>query len=213
MSRLRKVLISSMIIILFSCEEGSYLNEKEIKIIETVLISDNIAEKKDGDYYFIEVLNSDLKTEYGREMGASLASLIIYDRIYNDQSSLSYNSYFGVKFIEDGFEYKFSLPKLSQANEGRELINEFIIRMMDGEETNRFYYKAESNLSNLDWTSIKDIGEIGFKESLLEYYEVEMNSILFHYEFEPSNKTLWFYYSPENKKIISIINPYDHFGE
>lgn len=209
MKRLKNKTFLGLIILLLlaSCKQESFLTESDINDINILLNCKNVIEKKRENYYFIETNDSELKTDFGKKMGVSLVSLILYERVYNAKNTLDYNSTFGVKFYGDSNEYNYNLQEISSANAGRKLI-EIVIEDLVIDSLESYYFYGEiSNLTSLNWSDVEEIGAIGFEQAQVNYYNEEIKSVLFRYNVSPMDKEIWFYYSEEKNKIISIVDP------
>lgn len=193
-------------LVLFSCKKG--LNKKDKQDVEKVLSSDKITEKVEGHKYYIEVKDSGLKTIFGRKMGASVSSLILYEHIYNTSTSLSYNSSFGVLFSNDGMRIEFNLNEISIIKEGKDRIDKTITAFINNslQDSNQFYLKKYDH-SNIQWNNVVSYDIMGFEKSETNINNQKTESILFRYILLPKLTEVWFYYSPDQNKIIFIINP------
>lgn len=213
-SKSNKLFFILMYLVCIACEDQKVLTKEHIDDIKTVLNCESISEKKEGDFNFIEVENSKLKTSFGKEMGASVSSLILYERTYVANSSLDFDSYFGVRFLEDSSEYVYSLNTLSSTAIGKKKIESILNKVLVNREAigQIETYSSFVEQNSIIWSKVNIFGILGFEFAKVNYSDEELDCILFRYFLEPNNKEVWIYYSSNKDEIVSIIDPLKSIG-
>lgn len=206
-NRVLSICVVAVLFTSYSCEQDNYLAEGDLNDIRIALSCKKIEQVKDNDHYYVRIKDSGLKTDFGKKMGASLTSLILYERAYENNSSISYGSTFGVEFIGDTVEYSYSLNELAKIKKGKETVEEVINRLTQDSSVVNYFYRNGSDKSDIDWVNSELVGAIGFEDAMVNLGEDQITTILFRYSVEPTNEEAWFYYLPTENKIVSIIDP------
>ena len=190
------------LIICVSCSNSKLLNKRgdEVKYI---LSCEDFQEIHDENSYFVRVSQSKLKTDAGKEMGASIVALALFEEFFKKNKTADFNTKFGVRYVDkDSTEYIYSLSILASVKSGRlmceDAFNNFIRDIKMNEILNK---------SNLVWNEVKEFGLLGFQSTTININENRVNVILFHYLMEPVEKKIWVYFDVESKKILTIVDP------
>lgn len=210
-----KLLCILICLVCSSCEEQDVLTKENVEDLKIILNCNSISEKHEENFNFIEVQKSKLKTSFGKKMGASVSSLILYNRIYDVNSSLEFNSHFGVRFLEDSSEYKYSLSQLSSVSTGKKEI-EIVLEMILSEHKEISQVETYTGVveqHSIKWNDANLYGILGFEFAKVNYLSEELDCVLFRYQLEPINKEVWVYYSIDKNSIVSIIDPVKSIGK
>ena len=161
--------------------------------------------------YDITVNSTRIKTNIGKEMGASISALKVYEEVVKDNTMLAYNTKFNIIFSDTNKVYSYSLQDLSDVSNGQEVIDKLIIGLQNRTVSiHNFNCKDEPkdtlNEVNIDWSKIKDYGIGGFQIFKSELCHKKRDIILYRFFIYPQKIQLWFYLDKKENKIIRIIN-------
>lgn len=165
------ILVHSLLITLFSCNEV-ILSDEEMVSIKEVLDSDSLSISKTNNIYELKLYSSKPHKKAKLELSASNVALKMYQNIYSNENSMLYNSKFDITYIVlDSliFNKSFDLDYLSKALETLSFVEEVLTQLIsNGYMNSNVLYPLECRgaglnfyASDIDWTLLK-ISEISF---------------------------------------------------
>jgi hypothetical protein len=182
----------------------SFSEDKQSEL-KSILSTDSLYCLRDDTHYKLIVKYTKLKTELGKEMGASISALIIYEEVVNDNPLLEYNTTFDIIYSGKDSTYSYTLQNLSDVIKGQILIDDIIMDLKKNKSSSKNFDNDELIIkltkSNIDWSKIQDISFGGFQ---IGKDINQKNIILYRIFVNPHQSELWFYLDKINKKIVQI---------
>ncbi|MPT36192.1 MAG: hypothetical protein E2604_14170 [Flavobacterium sp.] len=194
-----------ILLIFFSCSKNNHeiiLNEENKSVLESILNTNDFVCKNDDFVFKLNVRNSKLKTESGREMGASIAALILYEEVVEKFPEIKYDTYFEIMYLDTNLKYTYSLQNLSDVINGQSLIEDVMLNLSKGIILEGNSLNSKKLLAkDIEWAKVKDISFGGFQ---LKGGNNKMDTI-FYRVFLNSNKIeLKLYMDKETNEILKV---------
>jgi hypothetical protein len=207
---LKQFIFSIIILTIQSCnnsENETKLNNETISELQGIVGSKNISFTKQEKKYTLTVNNSSNKTEIGKEMSASVASIILYNEIVKNNPSIFTETKFTIDYPDSNKKFSFKLEEVSDAIKAEEVIDSTLtdlkrkkIKLEDFSCPNNISHKKLE-----DWSKINNYLFGGFELLNESFCSVNRNVIVWMVFINPQNKQLWFYIDKRDYKLLNII--------
>jgi len=202
------------ILCFFSCKNINKeitLSDETDTVVKYLLNCDKFYFSESENSYDITVNNTRIKTSIGKEMGASISALKVYEEVVKGNTMLDYNIKFNIIFSDNNKIYSYSLQDLSDVSNGQEVIDKLIIGLQNRTVSIHDFDckdvpKDTLNEVNIDWSKIKDYGIGGFQIFKSELCHKKKDIILYRFFISPQKFQLWFYLDRKENKIVRIRN-------
>ncbi|MNR16985.1 hypothetical protein D3C85_1336210 [compost metagenome] len=188
-------------------ENETKLNDETISELQGIVGSKNISFTKQEKKYTLTVNNSSNKTEIGKEMSASVASIILYNEVVKNNPSIFTETKLTIDYPDSNKKFSFKLEEVSDAIKAEEVIDSTLtdlkrkkIKLEDFSCPNNISHKKLE-----DWSKINNYLFGGFELLNESFCSVNRNVIVWMVFINPQNKQLWFYIDKRDYKLLNII--------
>jgi hypothetical protein len=200
---LKRLVILTIIFTTISCYQNEMIvdikNENKL-ILEDVLKTKNFECQQSKNIYQLSVIDSRLTTDFGKEMGASISALIVYEEVSNIKPMLVYNSFFEIKYLDNNHIFKYSLQEVSDAFRGQIMIDSLISSLKKKNEIDNTNKNTQILLDqNIDWTSVGSINFGGFS-----YFDENKDLVYFRVFFGVDITEIRIYFDTNKNEIFKI---------
>lgn len=189
-----------------SSVKSSRVSETTKNDIKEVLQSEKIDLKVDTNRFVIRPTNSLLNSMLSMELAASLASLLIYEDLYANNTELNFNTSFDIKF-SDTVHFEYKLAQVSQALSRVKSSNNLLDSLSSKGEIETFFVNKGGDRSTISWENQMKYDLVGFQFTNIEFYSENKEALLIRYVAQRENKEFWIYYSLESNLAYVIISP------
>jgi hypothetical protein len=207
---LKRIIFLIIILMIQSCKNGqneTKLNDETISELQEIVGSKNISFTKKEKTYILTVTKTSNKTEIGKEMSASIASIILYNEVVKNNPSIFTETKFSINHQESNKNFSFKLEDVSDAIKAEEIIDS-TITFFKSKKITLEDFSCPNNLSNEnleDWSKIDNYLFGGFQLLNKSFCSANKNVILWRVFISPQNKQLWFYIDKRDYKLLNII--------
>ena len=186
-----------------ACKEESeiiILSPEDELLLKEIVKCTEVSCTKENDIYELKVSNTKLNTLFGKEMGASIASLIIYNTVVNKNTMINYNTSLRILYSDDQVNFKYSLKDVSDALNGQTIIDEQIsdLKNLNSQKNMNENHKILLNQS-IDWSNITYVNFGGFS-----FDKINSDLVFFRVFFDDDKTEMRVFWNKVNNKILKI---------
>lgn len=182
------------------------LSQETISKLHQTLNTNKISLNRIDDKYTLNIGSTNMKTKFGKEMAASVASIQLYQEIATDQETLNFDTVFEINYSDLNEKFSYNLKSINNAINAENTIDNFI-EELKANNSIRNHSICDSNFENLKKLKIEDFAFGGFKQKQQSICGVNRNVTIWIMFILPENKKLNFYVDNTNNKIVKTEEP------
>lgn len=199
--KINSIIIFIICIAFNACNEEKNeinLSKDDLLLLNDIVKSTEINFTKKKNVFELEISGTKLNTVFGKEMGASISTLIIYDYVVNNYTMLDYNTNFNISYLDDHTSYKYNLKEVSDALNGQIIIDELLndLKKIDSTKIITENHKKLINQKlDISENTLVNFGGFGFDK-------LNSNFIFFRVIFYNEKLEMRVYWDKINNKIL-----------